>query len=505
MEIPPLKGEKWWGAIVGLADRMPYGRATPVYDLTKDNMNNQIEPLMISSAGRYVWSDEPFSFAMCNDTLMVSGRGEILLEKGGTTLREAYLSASGRHFPPSGKVPAEPFFSQPQYNTWIELMYDQNQADILRYAEKIVENGFPSGIFMIDDNWQRYYGNFEFKLETFPDPRTMCDRLHEMGFKVMVWICPFISPDSREFRYMNSKGYLIRDKTTGDPAIIGWWNGRSACVDVTNPQAVEYFVAQLENVRTKYGVDGFKLDAGDVHYMSGDYIFHDPEADANTFCSGWAELGLRFDYNELRTSWKVGGKELVHRLGDKDHSWDAVRELIPGMVTAGLLGLPYTCPDMIGGGQYISFLNFDKNPVDQELIVRSCQLHAMMPMMQFSVAPWRILDERHMEICRQYALLHEQMGSYILETARNSAVTGEPIVRHMEYAFPHQGFAECKDQFMLGDKYMVAPMVDKGCTREVSIPGGVWKDELGNRFRGPCRITIEVPIERLPYFEIVKQ
>lgn len=37
------------------------------------------------------------------------------------------------------------------------------------------------------------------------------------------------------------------------------------------------------------------------------------------------------------------------------------------------------------------------------------------------------------------------------------AKTGEPIIRHMEYAFPHQGFVDCRDQFMLGDKYLVAP------------------------------------------------
>jgi len=29
----------------------------------------------------------------------------------------------------------------PQYNTWIELMYNQNQKDILEYAGKIIENG----------------------------------------------------------------------------------------------------------------------------------------------------------------------------------------------------------------------------------------------------------------------------------------------------------------------------------------------------------------------------
>jgi hypothetical protein len=30
-------------------------------------------------------------------------------------------------------------------DTWIELQYNQNEKDILKYAEDIVNNGFPSG------------------------------------------------------------------------------------------------------------------------------------------------------------------------------------------------------------------------------------------------------------------------------------------------------------------------------------------------------------------------
>ncbi len=142
--------------------------------------------------------------------------------------------------------------------------------------------------------------------------------------------------------------------------------------------------------------------------------------------------------------------------------------------------------------------------LDEELIVRSCQIHAMMPMMQFSVAPWRILSEENLEICRRYAKLHEQLGSYILDCARQSSLTNEPIVRSMEYQYPHQGFIDCNDQFMLGDKYLVAPMVEKGYKRTVYLPKGKWKDDKGKVFKGPQKIEIEVPLERLPYYELIK-
>ena len=35
--------------------------------------------------------------------------------------------------------------------------------------------------------------------------------------------------------------------------------------------------------------------------------------------------------------------------------------------------------------------------------------------------------------------------------ARESARTGEPIVRSLEYAFPHRGYESVRDEFMLGD------------------------------------------------------
>lgn len=499
--IPTVHGEKWWGGMVGRASNMPFTSNTPLYDLSKENYNNQNVPLLVSSAGRYLWSDHPFRFQFENDTLIIYSDYEpIEAVSAGKTLKDAYLSAARRHFPSTGTIPEEIFFSQPQYNTWIELMYDQNQQDILNYAHKVIEHGFPTGIFMVDDNWQRYYGNFDFKAERFDNPKAMTDELHRLGFRIMLWISPFYSPDTPEFRQMRDKGYLLKDKD-GSPAIIRWWNGYSACLDTTNPEAVEHFKTVLRGAQQQYGIDGFKFDAGDVGYMKGEYQYHDSTANINTFSQRWAEIGLDFPYNELRTTWKTGGQPLVQRLGDKAYSWNANKELISHMTTAGLLGFPYTCPDMIGGGQIRYFMNMDYTKIDQELIVRSCQIHALMPMMQFSVAPWRVLNEENKEICARFARLHEQMGPYILQCARHSAQTCEPIVQSMEYAFPHQGFIDCTDQFMLGDKYLVAPMVQPGNERTVKLPPGRWRDERGKLFKGGRTITIDAPIDRLPYFE----
>jgi len=92
-------------------------------------------------------------------------------------------------------MPPAEFYRVPQYNTWIELMYNQNQEGVLNYARGILANGLPAGIIMIDDTWQEDYGKWNFHPGRFPAPKAMCDELHRLGFKVMLWICPFESMD----------------------------------------------------------------------------------------------------------------------------------------------------------------------------------------------------------------------------------------------------------------------------------------------------------------------
>lgn len=486
---------------MGLGHLQPY-TDLEAFDLNKQDANNQLVPLFLSSEGEYMWADEAFVFSAKDGQIAPSVPMERV--KAGTTLREAYKAAQAKYFPANGILPDTLFFSRPQYNTWIELMYNQNQADILKYAHAIIDNGFPAGVLMIDDNWQRYYGNFTFKAERFPDAKAMIDELHALGFKVMVWICPFVSADSPEFRELEAKGFLLHSPE-GGTAILNWWNGYSACYDLTNPEAASYFVSVLREAQKEYGIDGFKFDAGDNNcYASAPYMAYDRAATNVDHTTSWAKIGLEFPVNEYRACWKMGGQPLVQRLGDKDYSWAAVQQLIPQMCVAGMLGYSYACPDMVGGGQFSAFLDIKDDEFDQALIVRSAQVHALMPMMQFSVAPWRILSKENLAIVQHMAQLHADFAPYIMRYAHEAARTGEPIVRCMEYQFPHQGLENVKDQFMLGDKYLVAPVVDNRLEREVQLPKGTWRDEQGRKYKGGKTYKIAVPLERLPYFKRIK-
>jgi alpha-glucosidase (family GH31 glycosyl hydrolase) len=321
--------------------------------------------------------------------------------------------------------------------------------------------------------------------------------LHALGFKVMVWVCPFVSPDCDVYRALARKKAFFMDKP-GEPAMVSWWNGKSAMLDLSNPEAKGWFTAELARLQADCGVDGFKLDAGDTDFYKPSYLAHE-KLDVNEHARKFAEIGLVFPLNEYRASWKIAGRPLVQRLRDKGHNWADLEQLIPDMTAAGLLGYTFVCPDMIGGGEFTSFLN--NAAIDQDLIVRSAQVHALAPMMQFSVAPWRILDSAHLDAVKKAVASRLRFTPRILELAKASAASGEPILRHLAYVFPEGGYENVKDQFMMGDDLMVAPMTSKGTSRTVLIPPGSWKADDGSVIKGPAQKTFEVPLARLLYFE----
>ena len=321
-----LPGEKWWGAASGKGTEMPYTEATSLaLDLYSSGYGNQTASLLLSDKGRVIWCDDQTVLSITNGTISLATHGSCPIEvsETGGTLRDAYLFASRRHFPPSGRTPDLMFFERPQYNMWVELTYDENERDILAYAEAMIAHGLPPGILMIDDTWQADYGTWSFNREKFPDPKGMCDKLHAMGFKVMLWVCPWVSMDS--------------------PA-----------------------------------------------------------------------------YREITT----GRKGLV----DKWHKWSDLQKLVPDMLAAGLLGHSFVCPDMAGGGIWLSFL--PGAPIDPELFVRSVQVHALCGMMQFSASPWRFLKESmHQKMVCDAVALRQKFAPRFVELAKECGRTGEPMLR----------------------------------------------------------------------------
>ena len=521
--IEPLPGEKWWGGSANLGRKMPFGETDRACDVGR--CGGAAAPFLVSSCGRYVWSDEPFSFSVTGGVLTVESQtGKLAAVSAGSTLKAAYLAAAAKHFPFTGTTPAELLFSRPQWNNWIEIaIQGMKQSSVDAYTEALAASGFPCGVYLMDGGWLSHQGSYAFDHENFPDPKGLFDRIRARGWKSMIWTAHFVSPDSREFkRLRHGKGYMIdgldvlaynkfsdtcrRWPARGrkSPGVLWWWSGISCTWDLTYRPGWDNYAETLKAFAAKYGIDGFKFDAGDVSSLEDSLRFHDPAKRGWDFVHEYIRVGAEnFPYNEYRVAYRNGGQPFMLRLPDQRHSWKDLAGISGVVQAAGLLGYPYVVADMVGGGEALTFR--PGSYFSEKLFVRSAALQALHPMMQFSAAPWRYLSKENVAACRAFADLHVAFGPHILELARHAAKTGEPIVRLMEYEFPHQGFEEVRDQFMLGSDWLVAPVIRADDSRIVRLPKGSWKDDLGDMHVGPKTLQLkDVPLARIPRFRRVK-
>ena len=517
-------GENWWGVANFFGTKMPFTEKTDLkIDLRKDNYHNQCASLLLSDRGRVIWADAQALFTLKNGEITVESDSEIVVTKGGDSLREAYRFAMRKWFPASGKMPDPLFFSAPQINTWIELTYHQNEKDILGYAKSMIDNGVPAGVLMIDDTWQAGYGDWRFEPTRFKDPKGMMDKLHAMGYKVMLWMCPYVGMDLPSFRRVawgtnpdDVRGYPVKGGFLAEkgkrPVANGrveakacrWWNGYSAFLDFSHPNANAWFTEVLDGLVRDFGVDGFKLDGADLTaYNLKTCEALDPKATNGSLNNGYAAYALKYPFCEIRNLWRLQQMPVVVRLHDKPHTWEALRRITADMIAAGVIGQPFICPDMVGGGEWTAFI--PGSPFEPDLFVRSAQIHALCPMMQFSASPWRVLDAEKQQIVRDTVALRQKFAPMFVELAKKAATDGEPILRGLEYNYPNQGYASVIDEFMMGTDLLVAPQMEKNATtRDVVIPPGTWKADDGTTVVGPKTITVKTPLARLPHFVRVK-
>ena len=513
-EIPLIESERWWGGGGGDGQSQSYGASSHKrIDLRVHG--NTSSPLLVSSCGRYVWSEKPFGYEFKDGKLVLDSDFEkIEPTVAGKTLKDAYLAAAKAHMRFEGKAPPDVFFTLPQWNNWIEIFLNGvNQKAADDYTADLVKSAFPCGVYMMDGGWLSHQGSYEFYEKDFPDPKGLFDRINAQGWTPLIWTAHFVSPDSREYKKLryhdthNCLDYLAYRKAPGSraAAVVRWWSGISAIYDLTKPEANAYYAKILHEFADKYGIKGFKFDAGDPRFFAEDCRFHDEKAEPVDYTRLYAELAAReFPFHEIRVSWKCGGLPLVTRLNDRAHAWtgrNAQDTVIPQVVAAGLLGCPYLVADMVGGGLEVSFVGKE---IDEKLFVRSAAMQALMPMVQFSLLPARHLSPEGVKLCREFAQLHVDFAPYIMEQVRHAATTGEPIVRAMEYECPHQGFNRPMQQFMLGSRWLVAPVVTPNDAKTVELPAGKWRDDLGEMHEGPKTMQLEgVPLARLPRYELI--
>lgn len=433
-----------------------------------------------------------------------------------TDAKDMFQYAAGSLWPLPSGTPDPGMVASPVWSTWAEYKQQINQSVVLDFANKIKENGFEGSQVEVDDKWETCYGDATFDPAKFPDPAGMVEQLKEMGFRVTLWIHPFINEECLSFGPAAEAGYLVRDQQVGPglpgsqeegawlPGMTWWWAGRWAgCLDFTNHVASQWWRDRLEILREEVGLDSFKFDAGEAKWLPSSYVLSPDLSESSwpgVFSTAYLEACAQFGpLVEVRTGRRSQHLAVWVRMLDKYSTWgldNGLRSMVTTLLTFGMVGHPFVLPDMIGGNGYA------EGPPSRELYIRWLQVNTFMPALQISYVPWRY-DQEVVEHALQLTKLHAQYAPTILALAQQATRDGSPINRPIWWLDPtDQAALGVGDQFLLGACLLVAPVLEEGATsRDVYLPRGVWRDQGGELWPGQRWITdFPADLFTLPYF-----
>jgi len=353
-------------------------------------------------------------------------------------------------------------------------------------------------------------------------PREYTEALHDLGFKVLWYVKPYVFPiltpyfsRNPDFEEGVTKHFFVLTpggEPTGPdyPLIEGARHVVSGDLDFTAPAAVDWWQKKIQVTLRDYDFDGWMEDYGE--YVNEDYQFafgkNAGRDMANLYSLfyhkitfliadqlkpgvvGFARSGYAGSQGYSRVIWG----------GDQAGNWTVERGLasvVPAGITAGLSGFAVWGPD-------IDCASFSK-----ELYARWTEFGALTPVMRthlwgmpnFSIDIW--FDSQTIDLFRNYAKLHTSLFPYFYTYATEAAKDGLPIIRHPMLEWPDDPQTyDAEYQYLLGDRILVAPVLKEGArTRSVYLPKGSWVDYwTGNILEGGHRVEVQAPLERIPIF-----
>ena len=505
LQFDIASGGCWYGH--GFAHRQPYPlNAEPIVN-DAFAVNNTQSPIWMCSAGYAILVQTAEELAVSfnragSGVLHIACKAApitVLIFRGGN------LPDAQRHLLAHLGWPNQPpdasFFGDSIFCTWTQYPRCITQERVLAMAHAIRERRYPCSCITIDDRWESAFGELQFSRD-FPQPARMVRELHDLGFRVLLWVTPFVNQEAATFAELGRRKLLVPRKDGTGTALLKWWGGTAGLVDLTNPAGRDWFRGQLLRLKNGIGVDGFKIDGGDAKYQppAAHAAWHDYRG-----ASGYADALLELFEEvapgtcETRTVWLSQRRSIIWRQGGKDSHWgidNGLRAMVSLALHMGLMGYDVLMPDMIPGRVQTMAAGVPL-PTD-ELLVRWTEASAFMPIMQFSYFPWNYAPETE-RIVLHYALLHKAIEGYIHGHARGRTA---PLIRPLWYDSPgeHELYSVA-DEFLLGSDLLAAPVLaENQVARDVVLPPGLWRDAWTGRMHERRIVQHPAPCPGIPVF-----
>ncbi|GAB6024082.1 hypothetical protein CHUAL_008796 [Chamberlinius hualienensis] len=417
-----------------------------------------------------------------------------------------WYSTSATYFGHPTEIPSMKMSRDPVWSTWVAYKTDINQSLTISFANEIKNRGFPASQIGLDDKWEPCYGEETFDPLKFPDPAAMVAEVKKLGFDVTLWIHPFVNIDCPRFSEGDLAGYFVKINGTDQTGITKWWQGSAAgIIDITNPEAADWWEERLKGILTSTNISSFKIDAGETSWLPQDAYLNttDESVQPGSYTTLYSEFATKFGNRvESRVGYFAENQNTIYRrVLDRDSVWgldNGLHSVITTALQMGIVGYPFVLPDYIGGNNYGIY-------PDRELFIRWVEVTAFMPVMQFSILPWSY-DEEVSNISLKMVELHQNISDAIEAAANQSTIDGSPIIRPVWWIeWTDLVAQQINDEFLVGSTYLVAPIITQGSVqRNIYLPKGNWSDMLrgGGEITGPTWLyNYPVALDEIPYFK----
>ncbi|KAI8433930.1 hypothetical protein MSG28_012100 [Choristoneura fumiferana] len=403
----------------------------------------------------------------------------------------------------------ESLISEPVWQIAPRFKHELQAETISKYTEDVINLGFlKQGHVLINEYWQNEIGDLTVDTSRFETLNITVDKLHRRGFKVAFTIQPFISTESKNFAECVQKRLLISERESDRriPALTRFKSLASAGVlDITNNRTVPWLLEKLQAVIEKYHIDSFYLDLGTGYDMPMYYQCEKRLINPDQYKTIFTKT-FEKSLNIIGVSAAVSlpRPPIFVSLPPFESSWEALRSVIPTMLTYGISGFPFIMPGAVGGDIYWpgseQFLPSSKGSLDSnvtssdngielpevELYTRWLQMATFLPVMKFTHLPSKYNDEKVLEMAKNLTSLRQKVVTPLLQKYKREALEeGLPLIRPLWLVTGGDAALFVQDEFAIGDDIVVAPVLFPGqTTRE----GSRWMHEY------------RVPPHRVAYF-----
>lgn len=360
-------------------------------------------------------------------------------------------------------------------------------------------------------NNKRYV--FNWNREKFPDPAGFVRSYLDQGVKLCPNIKPCLLHDHPRYAEAEAAGLFIKDED-GSPAQVQFWDETGAYLDFTNPDTYVWWKARVTDALLEYGIASTWNDNNEFEVWSNKAIVHNfgqprracEAKPLHTLLMIRASREAQAAYSPekrpflISRSGAAGMQRYVQTWsGDNYTSWETLRYNIRMGLGLALCGISNSGHD-VGG--------FAGPAPEPELFLRWVQQGIFLP--RFSIHSWnddQTVNEPWMypEITphiRELIKFRYRLMPYLYDLLWRYHNHLEPMMRPTLHDFPEDPRCfEENDDFLLGGKLLVAPVVEPGQdTRAVYLPKGTgWYDFWsGEYFAGGQTVTLPAPWDKPP-------